>query len=329
MQARLAGVMEGARTTVRTAAGRWLELRSAPVDGGNNLLLYTDVTDAEETRGELSDRNRQLDRLNADLELLRGVLAAAAAGEPFDAAVARVVALVCGWARWPVGRAWRVADGDPPRCLPLPAVARGARRKVRAATGRCWRTSPRRTATAWPRAPRARAASCGSRTSRGIRPSRAAAVRRCPASAAPAPSRSGRARRWLPSSSSWRRINSSRRGGHSPARERGADTGSQLFRGPLAVDNQIGVAPRRLHVAPVQRLDTAAPALPHLRGGPQRSRASRARRRRRQMSTSQATYTPVSSRDRTASQYSASRPSTITVPAGASSTVSGRRACVL
>ena len=127
VQARLAGVMEGARTTVRTAAGRWLELRSAPVDGGDNLLLYTDVTDAEETRGELSDRNRQLDRLNADLELLRGVLAAAAAGEPFDAAVARVVALVCGWARWPVGRAWRVADGDPPRCLPLPAslVVRG------------------------------------------------------------------------------------------------------------------------------------------------------------------------------------------------------------
>ena len=128
VQARLAGVREGSRTVVRTAAGPWLELRAAPVDGGETLLLYTDVTDAEETRGELADRSRQCDRLSADLELLRGVLAEAAAGEPLEAAAARVVAHVCTWGGWPVGRAWRVAGGDPPRCEPLQdaLVVRGA-----------------------------------------------------------------------------------------------------------------------------------------------------------------------------------------------------------
>lgn len=128
VQARLAAVREGAHTVVRTAAGGWLEMRAAPVEGGETLLLYTDVTDAEETRGELADRSRQLDRLNADLELLRGVLAAAAEGVPLEATVARVVAHVCAWADWPVGRAWRVADRDPPRCEPLAEalVVRGA-----------------------------------------------------------------------------------------------------------------------------------------------------------------------------------------------------------
>ena len=128
VQARLAGVSEGTPTVVRTASGRWLELRAAPVDGGETLLLYTDVSDAEETRGELADRSRQCDRLTADLELLRGVLAAAAAAEPPAATVARVVAHVCDWGSWPVGRAWRVAGGDPPRCEPLPEalVVRGA-----------------------------------------------------------------------------------------------------------------------------------------------------------------------------------------------------------
>ncbi len=122
VQARVAGVGEGARTVVRTAAGGWLEIRAAPVDGGETLLLYSDVTDAEQTRGELADRSRQLDRRTADVELLRGVLAAAAAGEPLEAVAARVVALVCAWSGWPVGRAWRVAGGDPTSCEPLPAA---------------------------------------------------------------------------------------------------------------------------------------------------------------------------------------------------------------
>ena len=122
VQARLAGVGERARTVVRTAAGGWLEIQAAPVDGGETLLLYTDVTDAEEVRGESAERKRQLAGRTADLELLRGVLAAADAGEPLEAAVARVVALVCDWAGWPVGRAWRAAGNDPPLLEPLPAA---------------------------------------------------------------------------------------------------------------------------------------------------------------------------------------------------------------
>lgn len=127
VQARLAAVREGAHTVVRTAAGGWLEMRAAPVDGGETLLLYTDITDAEETRGELAERTRRLAARTADLELLDDVLAAVAAC-PFEPAVARVIGHVCAWADWPVGRAWRVAGGDPPRCEPLPEalVVRGA-----------------------------------------------------------------------------------------------------------------------------------------------------------------------------------------------------------
>ena len=121
VQARLAGVREGQRAVVRTAAGRCLELLAAPVDGGETLLLYTDVTEAEETRGALAEQGRQRDRLAADLDLLRGAADAAGAGETFEATAARVVALVCAWSGWPAGRAWRVA-GDPPRCEPLPGA---------------------------------------------------------------------------------------------------------------------------------------------------------------------------------------------------------------
>lgn len=121
VQARLAGVHAGARDVVRTAAGGWLEMRAAPADDGETLLLYCDVTEAEETRAELSDRIRGLERRNADLDLLQGVVASAAAG-PFDAAIADVVTRVCAWAGWPVGRAWRVVGDDPLRCEALPGA---------------------------------------------------------------------------------------------------------------------------------------------------------------------------------------------------------------
>ena len=119
VQARLAGVRDGGREVVRTAAGRWLEMGAAPADDGETLLLYSDVTDAEETRAELSEHARQLARRAADLELLQGASASAAAG-PLEAAVPEVVALICAWAGWPVGRAWRVASEEPLRCEPLP-----------------------------------------------------------------------------------------------------------------------------------------------------------------------------------------------------------------
>ena len=119
VQARLTGVREGASEVVRTAAGRWLEMRAAPAEDGETLLLYTDVTGAEATRAELSENVRQLARRNADLELLHGVIGAAA-GSPLEAAVPQVVARVCAWAGWPLGRAWRVVGEEPLRCAPWP-----------------------------------------------------------------------------------------------------------------------------------------------------------------------------------------------------------------
>ena len=132
VQARLAGFDAGTHAVVRTAAGRWLELRPAAVDGGETLLLYTDVTGAEESRAELAERSRQRDGLAADLELLRAVVTAAAAGRPLDTALAKVVPLVCDWAGWRAGRAWRVARGAGLRCEALPAalVVRGAEQEV-------------------------------------------------------------------------------------------------------------------------------------------------------------------------------------------------------
>ena len=121
VQARLAGVREGKRDVVRTAAGRWLEMGAAPADDGETLLLYSDVTDAEEARAGLSEHARQLARRAADLELLQGA-AASAAGGPLEAAVPEVVALICSWAGWPVGRGWRVVGDDPLRCEPLPGA---------------------------------------------------------------------------------------------------------------------------------------------------------------------------------------------------------------
>ena len=119
VQARLSGMREGAREVVRTAAGRWLEMRAVPSDDAETLLLYSDVTDAEATRAELSGHARQLTRRAADLELLNSA-AACAASRPFEAAVPQVVALVCAWAGWPIGRAWRVAGAEPLRCEVLP-----------------------------------------------------------------------------------------------------------------------------------------------------------------------------------------------------------------
>lgn len=119
VEARLAGVREGARAVVRTAAGSWLEMRAAPADGGETLLLYSDVTEAEEARAELSEQTRQCARRAADVELLQDV-AAAAVGNSLETAAPRVAALICAWGGWPVGRAWRVTDVDPLRCTPLP-----------------------------------------------------------------------------------------------------------------------------------------------------------------------------------------------------------------
>ena len=111
VQARLAGARAAVCDVVRTADGRWLEMRIGPSDGGETLLLYTDVTAAREAAAELAARDAQLDGRAADLALLQAALAIAGEAGSFEAAARRINERVCRWAGWPVGHVWRAADG--------------------------------------------------------------------------------------------------------------------------------------------------------------------------------------------------------------------------
>ena len=73
-----------AREVVRTASGRWLEIRSMPTDHGEVLLLYADATETHDTRSALSDRSERLDQQSADLALLRRAVELAGVAESFD-----------------------------------------------------------------------------------------------------------------------------------------------------------------------------------------------------------------------------------------------------
>ena len=104
---------------LRTADGRWLEIRRVPTDQDEVILLYTDVTatrDAEVAQTEGDDRR---DRHAADLALLRSVVRVAGEAHSFETAVERVVSLVCGWSGWPLGHAYRVSADDPDQLAPM------------------------------------------------------------------------------------------------------------------------------------------------------------------------------------------------------------------
>ena len=110
---------EAGHDVLRTAGGRWLEIRRVPADQDEVIVLYTDVTatrDAELTQAEGDDRR---DRHAAALRLLRSVLRVAADAGSVEVAVERVVSLVCGWSGWPVGHAYRVSADDPDRLAPM------------------------------------------------------------------------------------------------------------------------------------------------------------------------------------------------------------------
>ena len=111
VQARLAGARAAACDVVRTADGRWLEIRVGPSGGGETLMLYADVTVAHEAAAALAERDAQLDGRAADLALLQAALAAAGGAGSFEAAARQINEQVCCWAGWPVGHAWRAADG--------------------------------------------------------------------------------------------------------------------------------------------------------------------------------------------------------------------------
>ena len=231
VQARLAGVGEGARTVVRTAAGGWLEIRAAPVDGGETLLLYTDVTDAEEVRGESAERKRQL--------AARDRRPGAAARRARRGGRRRAARSGCRAGRGPrlrlgglAGRA-RLAGRGQRSAASASRCLRRCRQAARITKrcGRCSRTSRPQTRTVWRCARRAPAVSSGWRTSRGIRRSRAAGRPALPGirGACAVPVRSGGRGGCGPGVPV---VRTARPGGagDAPARERGADAG--CGRGP-------------------------------------------------------------------------------------------------
>ncbi len=110
VQARLAGARAETCDVVRTADGRWLEMRIGPSDGGETLMLYTDVTAAHEAAAALAERDAQIDGRSAELALLQAALAIATEADSFEAGARLINERVCGWAGWPAGFAWRVVD---------------------------------------------------------------------------------------------------------------------------------------------------------------------------------------------------------------------------
>lgn len=97
---------------LHTPDGRWLDIRTQPVDTGELLMLYTDTTQVRETEATLSDRSQRLEQQSSDLGLLADAIAVANVASSFDEAAGRLVELVCRWAGWPVGYAYHVAaDG--------------------------------------------------------------------------------------------------------------------------------------------------------------------------------------------------------------------------
>ena len=119
---RLAGFSTVENDRLRTSDGRWLNIDTRPTRSGEVLLLYTDTTHGRETEAALSDRSEQLVRQSADLTLLTDTIRIVSTETVPESATAAVVALVCAWAAWPVGHAYRVSGSDDDLMLdPMPA----------------------------------------------------------------------------------------------------------------------------------------------------------------------------------------------------------------
>ena len=122
VEARLAGFGDVGHDRLRTSDGRWLQIDTRPTGSGEVLLLYTDTTHLLETEATLSDRSEQLARQSADLTLLTDAIRIASTETSPESATAAVVALVCAWAAWPVGYAYRVSGPSDDLMLdPMPA----------------------------------------------------------------------------------------------------------------------------------------------------------------------------------------------------------------
>jgi hypothetical protein len=109
VEARLAGFGDVGHDRFRMSDGRWLQIDTRPTGSGEVILLYTDTTHLLETEATLSDRSERLLRQSTDLTLLTDVIRVVSMETNPESATAAVVALVCAWAAWPVGYAYRVS----------------------------------------------------------------------------------------------------------------------------------------------------------------------------------------------------------------------------
>lgn len=126
VEERLARFGESGHDLLKTADGRWLEIDTRPTSSGEVLLLYTDTTRLRETEASLSARSERLERQAADRTLLTDAIRLGSTETTPESATAAFVALVCGWAAWPVGYAYRVSGhGDEATLHPIPAWCAG------------------------------------------------------------------------------------------------------------------------------------------------------------------------------------------------------------
>ena len=117
---RLTRFRKGACEVLRTADGRWLQMRTVPAGQDELLILYEDVTAVRDTEVALSDRNKRLDKQVADVSLLRRAIEVGAMSDSFESATQQLIDLVCDWSSWPVGHAYRVARDDGDQLEPMP-----------------------------------------------------------------------------------------------------------------------------------------------------------------------------------------------------------------
>lgn len=120
---RLAGRNEPTHDVVRTAEGRWLAVDVGPTDHGEMLMLYTDVTERRDAEIGIVELTAQVRAREAEGDLLLGVVEATSGADSFESAARRLVDLVCDWAGWPVGHAYRV-DAEASLVFPLPETRR-------------------------------------------------------------------------------------------------------------------------------------------------------------------------------------------------------------
>ena len=104
---RMTRFREGACEVLRTADGRWLEIRTVPADHDEVLILYGDVTAVRDTEVALFDGSKRLEKHVADMVLLRRAIEVGGMSDSFESATQQLVDLVCDWSSWPVGHAYR------------------------------------------------------------------------------------------------------------------------------------------------------------------------------------------------------------------------------